>query len=246
MDCYTPYEPLNVLKPIGENAWIVDGPEITMRYLGFRMPFPTRMTIFRFANGALWIHSPTALTERLARAVDALGTVRFLVAPNLLHFWWIKDWKSRYPDAVTYAAPGTRSYAKERFKDFDADLTGEAPAEWEGGIRQVLARGDFFTEAVFFHVASRTLVLTDLIENFEPGRVQCTAMRWLTKVGGVCDPDGKSPYDMRLTFLRHRASLRDTVQRMIEWRPDRVIVAHGRWYDRNAKAELQRAFRWVL
>jgi hypothetical protein len=51
---------------------------------------------------------------------------------------------------------------------------------------------------------------------------------------------------MRLTFLRHRAALRETVQRMIEWRPDRVIMSHGRWYDRNAKAELQRAFRWVL
>ena len=115
-------------------------------------------------------------TGFIDRNLDALGAVRFLVAPNLLHFWWIGDWKARYPQAVTYAAPGTRSHAKARFADFDADLTDAAPAEWNGGVKQAIARGDFFSEAVFFHGTSRTLVLTDLIENFEPGRIRCTAM----------------------------------------------------------------------
>jgi len=33
---------------------------------------------------------------------------------------------------------------------------------------------------------------------------------------------------------------------MIGWNPERVILAHGRWYDRNGQAELRRAFRWIL
>jgi hypothetical protein len=33
---------------------------------------------------------------------------------------------------------------------------------------------------------------------------------------------------------------------MIAWNPERIILAHGRWYRDNAVAELKRAFRWLL
>ncbi|MCS3446827.1 MULTISPECIES: hypothetical protein [Bradyrhizobium] len=101
------------------------------------------------------------------------------------------------------------------------------------------------TEVVFFHLPSRTLLLTDLIENFEAGRVRSPLMRFLTWLGGVRDPDGSTPRDMRLTFSRDRAALKAIVARMIEWNPERIILAHGRWYDRNGRAELERAFRWL-
>jgi hypothetical protein len=49
-----------------------------------------------------------------------------------------------------------------------------------------------------------------------------------------------------LTFWRHRNALRAAVERMIAWQPERIIIAHGRWYEGNYEAELRRAFRWVL
>ncbi len=102
------------------------------------------------------------------------------------------------------------------------------------------------TEVVFFHRASRTLILTDLIENFEPGRFSKRWLRLACQWAGCCDPDGKAPVDLRSTFLRHRDSVRSAVQTMLEWQPERVILAHGRWYPDNAIAELKRAFRWAL
>jgi hypothetical protein len=99
------------------------------------------------------------------------------------------------------------------------------------------------TEFEFFHRPSRTLVLTGLIENFEPAKLGFAA-RWLARLGGVLDPDGGMPRDMRLTFSRHRHELRQSVEAMIAWEPERIILAHGRWYDHNAVAELRRAFRW--
>jgi hypothetical protein len=33
---------------------------------------------------------------------------------------------------------------------------------------------------------------------------------------------------------------------MLDWDPERIIIAHGRWYDRDGGAELRRAFRWIL
>jgi hypothetical protein len=248
MAAYALYEPVNTLKPVADNVWIVDGPEILMGYPYlpfFKLPFPTRMTIMRLGDGSLWLHSPTPLTEALAQAVDALGRVAFLVAPNLLHFWWIADWKARYAQARAYAAPGTREHAQKRFTGFDADLTGEPPPEWQDEFAQVPVAGDFMTEVVFFHRPSRTLILTDLIENFEPNRFSKRWLRLACQWAGCCDPDGKTPVDLRTTFLRHRDSVRSAVQTMLEWQPERVILAHGRWYADNAMAELKRAFRWA-
>jgi hypothetical protein len=33
---------------------------------------------------------------------------------------------------------------------------------------------------------------------------------------------------------------------MIAWDPERVIFAHGRWYDADGAARLRQAFRWAL
>ena len=99
-------------------------------------------------------------------------------------------------------------------------------------------------EVVFFHPRSRTLVLTDLIETFEASRLS-RRFRWLARLAGVLDPDGKAPIRLRRTFRRGRPQLRAAVEQMIGWAPERVILAHGRWYDRDGVAELRRAFRWA-
>lgn len=83
-DAFTAYAPLNTLKPVADDIWIVDGPEIGMRYFGFTLPFPARMTIVRLPEGDLWVHSPIAWSDDLGVATAALGSVRYLVAPNTL------------------------------------------------------------------------------------------------------------------------------------------------------------------
>src|SRR3546814_788489 len=65
------YPPLNVLKPVCRDIWIVDGPLIGFGALGIRLPFPTRMTIVRL-EGGLFIHSPTVLSPTLRAAIDDL------------------------------------------------------------------------------------------------------------------------------------------------------------------------------
>lgn len=240
------YEPLNTLKPIADGAWLVDGPIIHMRFFWrLSIPFSTRMTLVRLDDGALWVHSPTELTNPLKDAVDALGPVRYLVAPNKIHYWWVGDWQRAYPDAIAYAAPGVETRAKDRNIRFDHVLEDSAPPEWAGQIDQRLARGKFLTEAVFYHRASRTLILADLIENFEPDKVHGALYRQIAKWSGVLDPHGSMPRDLRMTFRGSEAELRDVVRTMMAWDPARIIIAHGRWYEGDAQAEVRRAFAWV-
>lgn len=236
------YEPINTLKPIAENIWIVDGPLIAFK----GVPFPTRMTIIRLADESLFVHSPTALTPALKARIDELGPVRHLVSPNKIHYWWIGAWSLHYPQATKWASPGVRPAAARQGWSFDTDLTDQPALQWRGEIDQLIVRGGrFMDEVVFFHESSRTLVLADLIENFEPSKVHSAILRWLLKLAGNVDPDGKLPIDLRLGYWGRHTTIRAAVQRMLEWAPTRVILAHGRLYDKNGTAELARAFRWV-
>lgn len=242
---YEPYAPLDEPKPVAPDVWIVDGPEIRMRWLFASVPFPTRMTVIRLPDGGLWVHSPTQPSPALFDAVDALGPVRFLIAPNTIHYWSIPDWAERYPEAEVWAAPGTAATAK-RPLPLCRDL-GDAPPEvWAGTIDQVLVPGDLVTEVDFLHRPSRTLILADLIENFELDRVRPLWMRLALRVFGGADPDGCAPVDLRLTFWRHRRTVAAAARRMIDWAPERIVLAHGRCYGRDAVAELRRGLRWAL
>ena len=242
------YEPINTLKPVAPGIWIADGPEARMATpLGGGMPFPTRMTIVRLRDGGVWCHSPIAPDEALFCEINALGPVRHLVSPNLLHYASIAAWKRRYPDACAWASPGVRERAAAQRIEvaFDADLADTPPDAWAADLDQLRFRGSrVIEEFVFFHRASATLILADLIENFEKLRVT-SGMRWLARFGGVLDPDGKAPLDMRMTFVGRRGVARECFEKIMAWHPQRVILAHGRWYERDAEAELRRAFRWT-
>jgi len=206
------------------------------------MPFPTRMTVVRLGSGALFVHSPVAPDRALMDAVAALGPVAHLIAPNTLHYWFVPDWKARFPEARVFAVPGLKA---KRPLAVDAVLGDAPPPQWQGEIDQVLVEGRLLTECDFFHRASRTAILADLIENFEPARVKSWFLRLLMRIGQVTDPHGSTPTDMRATF-RDKARLRAAVTRMLEWPAERVILAHGRCYSRDGARELARAFAWAL
>src|SRR3546814_2721760 len=94
-----------------------------MDYGPASIPFPTRMTVVRLAGGRLWVHSPIAPDTVLFEAIDALGDVAWLVAPNSLHYWYVTDWQRRYPVARTLAVPGLAANAKRAFRIEDRKST---------------------------------------------------------------------------------------------------------------------------
>lgn len=235
------YLPLDVAKPVADDVWIVDGPLIRFGMPWPKLSFPTRMTLIRLGR-ALFVHSPVAIGPALRASVLALGRPAWIVGPNRIHYWWIPDWHAAFPDAQVFLAPRLREQAGPRIA-FDArPLGAETGYPWDAEIATLPVPGRFMTEMVFFHRPSRTLVLTDLIENFEADRLSLP-LRWLTRAAGVQDPDGSMPRDMRATYPRE--ALRRAVARMVAWAPERVILAHGRWYASDGVAELKRAFRWL-
>lgn len=244
-DDFVPYGPLNTPKQVGRDLWIVDGPEVRFGAPGLRLGHPTRMTVVRLAGGDLWLHSPTAPTESLVHELDLLGSVRCLIAPNNFHYTWVAQWKLLHPLADIWGPPGLPRRVQESLAPLRL-LREEPDVVWASSFDQLLVRGNALAEAVFFHRPSRTLILTDLLENFELSRIRRPSVRRLLRWAGLVDQNGRRPLDMGLAFLFRRQSLQAAIGQMIDWEPDRIILSHGRWLPHDGATELRRMFRWTL
>lgn len=238
------YPPLDVLKPVADGVWIVDsGP---LRILGLELP--VRMTAIRLADGDVILHSPTRFSEGLKRSLDRVGRVRHLVAPNSAHWMFLKAWQQAYPDATTWAAPGLRGRAQVRKSGvrLDRDLGDAAPPEWAGEVEAVIVPGGLgFREVALHHAPTRTLVLTDLLMNLEPQKVPALARPGL-RLLGVLAPDGRAMAYLRGIVKMKRGAASRAAARLVAWRPERVVFAHGRWFERDGEARLRRSLRWLL
>jgi len=229
-------EPRPALVELSENIWIADRPQ---RFYGLEVG--ARMTVIRLANGRLLLHSPVQLDPALCRALDALGHVRFVVAPNRLHHLYAGDVSKVYPGARLWVAPGLER--KRPDLTVVAVLGDEAPDEWKGEVDQVFFRGrPYENEMVFFHRASRTLLLCDLAFNFGPGAAAPTRflMRLLRSYGRF-GPSALDPW-----LIRDRRAARQSLERILAWDFDRVVVAHGDVLENGGHEALRRAYEWLL
>lgn len=239
------YPPLDTAKTVGKNVWIVDsGPMMAAGMI----PLPVRMTVIQLSGGDLLLHSPTQYHEQLHRELEAIGPVKHLVAPNVAHWTFVQAWQSHLPDATTWGAQGLRqrSQVKRSGLRLDHDLGAVAPAAWADEIEHIAIDGmGGFSEICLFHRPSRTLILTDIVQNLEvpaPSRL----LQGFAKVIGVHAPEGKAPIYLRVAVKLKGRTAREAGRRLLALKPSRVIFAHGRWFDREASHQLARALDWLI
>jgi len=225
-----------MLHKLAENIWVAAAPQ---RFLGLQIG--TRMTIVRYKGEKLFLHSPVPFTQELRESLSALGEVGAIVAPNRYHHLYVKDWIEKYPQALVYAAPGLPKKRKDlRFHDV---LSEEPPELWEGGLEQTLVRGiPALKEVVFFHPASRTLILTDLCLNYPTSGSTLLRLyrRWIQ------DYEAKFAMARLIKLMvRDRQALKASCERILQWDFDRITVTHGEVLESGGKEAFRRAVRWL-
>jgi Domain of unknown function (DUF4336) len=222
----------------GAGIWTVDGGTVPF----LTIPYPTRMTVVALGQGALMVISPISPEATDFHALGKLGRVAHLVAPNKLHHLFLGDWKKRFPDARLYAGPGLAR--KRSDLPFDAEL-GETPEPaWSDIVDQTIFGGSFFfDEVVFFHRPSRTLILTDILQRHDPRRYGPTS-RFFLWLDGLMASQSGVPRDWRLT-VTDRKRARRAFETMVNWGPERIIIAHGACVTGNAVDLLRDAFAWL-
>lgn len=227
------------MKQIAPNIWVFDGEAVNFH----SFPFTTRMTVVILSDGGLWVHSPIKLDATLKEKIDALGPVKYIIAPNHLHHIFVDRWQANYPNARSF---GTAEVIKKcQDLTFDEVLSENFKAPWLNDIEQLLFTGSpAMQECIFFHKASKVLIVTDLIENFPPNSFTFFK-RQIAKLTGIIAPNGKMPIDWRFSFYPKRSEARRHIQKILSWHPQVIILSHGLIIEENAEAFIKRAFKWV-
>lgn len=230
------------LREHAPGLWTADGqadkgvPKFLQKY-----DFSTRMTVIKLSNGGLFLHSPIALDSGLRAELGGLGEVRAIVAPNKFHHLYAGDCRKAYPNAKLYGAPGLPEKRKDL--SFDGLLADEPRVEWRGDIEQLRIRGmSMLNEVAFFHPASRTLILTDLVFNVPAGRPWgIPILSGLLGVGG-----GFGPSRLGRWLIRDKQAARASLGQIMRWDFDRVIVAHGNVLESGGHRKVRDAFGFIL
>ena len=182
------------------------------------------MTVIRLADGGVFLHSPVHADAATRAAVDAIGPVRAIVAPNRVHHLFAGEWKAAYPQARAARRAGARREAHATSPS--TRMLGDGPGpSCAASLDQLVIRG------APVHVRrSRS----------------CTA-----RAARCCSPTSPSIRRresargariwMRLTTRRARSArtrivrspsataraFRASLDRVLAWDFDRVTVTHG-------------------
>jgi glyoxylase-like metal-dependent hydrolase (beta-lactamase superfamily II) len=228
------------LQKFGENIWIIDG--LPVRDMG--VMFTTRMVVVRLSSGSLWVDSPVALPPDTLKRIADLGPVRYILAATPRHVWRLAAWHELFPEAELWA-PRPTPFTLKKGDLHLAGVLGDEPYQaWANDFDQLAFKGNpLIEEVLFLHKPSRTVILDDLIQ-IHP-RVKGRLFRnALFKLEGVEAPQGGVGLDIRLTFI-HRTLARRSLEKLLSWDFDKLIIAHGPCIERNAKPFVERAFRWL-
>jgi hypothetical protein len=235
------------LTAFADGVWVTTAP---VRYLG--MHLTATMTILRLGNGSLLLHSPVPMTPALRDAVEALGPVAHLYAPNTFHHMHVGEWAAAFPSARLHAPPGL---AKKR-RDLRIDRTHgsddtsaaarrERPHTWtsfDGVVDELRIEGFRMEETVLLYRPGRTLVVADLLHNI--GRPAHGWTRFYAKIMGFYDTVAVSRM-IRAGAFSDRSAARQSLDRVLAWPFDRIVVGHGAPVTASARDALAAAYGWL-
>jgi Domain of unknown function (DUF4336) len=226
------------LQQFVENIFLVDGPVVQ----AVGIPFPTRMVIVKLTDGSLWVNSPVTVPADTMDRIKTLGSIRYLVAPTKLHVWRLESWHALFPNAELWGPPRIPRTFKRL--PFTGVLEDTVPSRWSEDFDQLVFRGNWFVEEVYFlHKPSGAVIFGDFIQNHRLTKGH-PFQNMLWKLAGVAYPNGGVPPDIRLSFTNRRLARR-SLQRLLSWDFDKLILAHGVCVEREAKQFVKRAFSWL-
>lgn len=205
-----------MLQAIDDRLWLVG----SSQPLGPGLVFPNRMTVMGLDDGALLLYSPVPLSEEDAQAIEALGEVRYLVAPSTFHHLHLGAAKARFPEAITCGPLGLERKSETPLDvilspDTGCDLGPEVKGFVFGGMPKL-------NEIAFVHRPSKTLVVCDLVFNVTKPSALLRLVVWLSGVG--------NRFGVSRLFASHvkdRALFAASMRAILDEGFERVVMCHG-------------------
>jgi hypothetical protein len=218
---------------IAGGLWTIDR---RARLLG--LPDPCTCTLARVDSGDLVLIGAPSFFASCHEDVRHLGRVVAVVAPNSFHHMFAREVIAVLGSPTFVVAPGL----PERISTLPPAVElgpGSAPP-WSAGLESAVfgpVRG--VSEIVFFHVATRTLILTDIASNIV--EFERPFHRWVTRAYGIRPHFGPSR-NARVLLRSDRTAAARLLGRALEWPFERIIVAHGSPVNHDARDVFRDAF----
>jgi len=226
---------MKTLVGFADGVWLCAAP---VRFLGLRLT--STMTVLRLSDGGLLVFSPVALTPERRAAVEGLGRVDHLYAPNLFHHRWLGEWAQAFPAARVHAPAKLR----QKRRDLRIDrLHGAAPeAAFSGFVDEIAIQGFRLGETVLLYRPEQTLVVADLIHNV--GRPAHAWTATYTRLMGFHDRIALSRV-LRWTAFSDRGAARRSIDDVLGRSFYRLVVGHGQPLSAGGHDAVAAAYRWL-
>ncbi|GAM85485.1 hypothetical protein ANO11243_034920 [Dothideomycetidae sp. 11243] len=262
--------PLNppFVPPKPEKVMVIRkvSPEILTCSLPFarfgRIKIGGRGTIVRMANGHLVVFSPVALTDQVKAQTEGLGTVKYLVAPDIEHHLFLDPWHKQYPDAKLIGSEALKIKREKMGKPlpwtyiWKKDVQPSVDAEFDKEFEYTFVSAHPNKELVFNHKPTKTLIQADLMfnlpatEQYSKSGVSPTS-GFLTQAFTLfSSPQGTAIWQKRFTWYVFSAPDRPSFDKSVRiidgWDFRRMIPCHGDVIERNAKEVFRKVFAWHL
>lgn len=222
------------VTPFADGLWLDAAP---LRILG--MPLSANMTVLRLGADDLLLHSPVALTAERRAAVEALGRVRHLYAPNTFHHLSLGDWQAAFPGARLHAPAGL----SRKRPDLRIDrLHGTPEPAFAGVIDEIGIDGFRLQESALLYRPARALVVADLVQNV--GRPEHPWARLYTRAMGFYDRVALSRMIRWVGFPDRRAARR-SLDAVLALSFERLVVGHGAPLAAGGREALAAAYDWL-
>jgi len=226
---------------IKDQIWTIEYP---VRYAGINLF--GRMTVIKLESGDLLVHDPCKIDESVKRQLDAIGEVRYIVAPGSFHHLFVTDFQRKYPYAETFLCPGLER--KRPDIQFDWILGNRPDHRWGDVLDQVVVQGTrIIWEVAFFHRPSKTLILVDLLENIGDDYQHPAGLNlkfWWKLVFKMWNHPKAAP-EYQIGWGR-KDIVKSCLNRILDWEAERVILAHGELVESDVSSVLRSAWRKVL
>ncbi|KAJ3762320.1 hypothetical protein EV360DRAFT_79396 [Lentinula raphanica] len=239
-----------VIREVATGVWTFSRP-FGRGPLGL-LPWGGRSTAIKLLNGDVWVLASTPLTEDTKATIDTLGTVKWIIAADIVHHMFLGQYKKEYPEAKVIGVEGLKEKKKKNKETLMIDGEyGVDPPEtqygFENEIKACYFSGFANKDVAFLHVASKTLIVADLLFNL-PGTEQYSKTKVSPKVPiiGKLNPESGMHKRLLWTIGKDKDAMRRDAKTVSEWDFERIIMCHGDVIEAGSKRAWEEAYSKFL